>query len=87
MVIPHYTYLVLKMHGSRGVFSIRRDVKRGFDYDRESCETTGRLTASVELQELKQALAESTPRPGHARGQDIHPTGGHTQQDDSVVRG
>jgi hypothetical protein len=59
MVIPHYTYLVLKMVGPRGVISIRGDVKRAFDCDRESCETADRLTTSVELQELKQALAES----------------------------
>jgi hypothetical protein len=35
MVIPHYTYLVLMMSGPRGVISIRGDIKRAFDYDRE----------------------------------------------------
>jgi hypothetical protein len=59
MTIPHYAYLVLKMPGSCGVISIRGDVKRAFDYDRESCETMDRLLASIELQELKQALAKS----------------------------
>jgi hypothetical protein len=59
MVIPHYTYLVLNMPGPCGVISIRGDVKRAFNYDRESCETADRLTVSAELQELKQALAES----------------------------
>jgi hypothetical protein len=88
MAIPHYAYLVLKMSGLRGIISIRGDVKQAFDYDRESCETANRLMASTELQELKQALVESPPpRPGHARGQDLHPTGGHTQQDDSIVHG
>jgi hypothetical protein len=53
MVIPHYTYLVLKMLGPRGIISIRRDIKWAFDCDKESCETAGRLTASAELQELK----------------------------------
>jgi hypothetical protein len=53
MMIPHYAYLVLKMPGPRGVISIRGDVKRSFDCDRESCETTDRLTVSAELQELK----------------------------------
>jgi hypothetical protein len=88
MAIPHYAYLVLKMPGSRGIISIRGDVKRVFDCDRESCETADRLLASAELQELKQALAKSPPRPGHARGQDfqdVHPAGGHTQQDNPVV--
>jgi hypothetical protein len=59
MAIPHYAYLVLKMPGPRGILSIRGDVKRAFDCDRETCETADRLTASTELQELKQALAAS----------------------------
>jgi hypothetical protein len=63
MVIPHYTYLVLKMPGSHGVISIRGDVKQPFDYDRESCEIADRLMASTELQELKKALAEFHPNP------------------------
>jgi hypothetical protein len=70
MAISHYAYIVLKMPGSCGVISIRGDVKRAFDYDRESCETADRLLASVELQELKQAFAKP-PRPGYARGQDF----------------
>jgi hypothetical protein len=77
MVIPFYAYLVLKMPGLRGIFSIRGDVKRAFDCDRESCEIVDKLMALTELQELKQALVESPPRPCHARGhdlQDIHPT-------------
>jgi hypothetical protein len=37
MAIPHYAYLVLKMPGSHGVISIRGDVKRAYDYDKESC--------------------------------------------------
>jgi hypothetical protein len=61
MVIPYYAYLVLKMSGPRGVISIRGDIKWAFDYDRESCETVDRFTASIELQDLKQALAESSP--------------------------
>jgi hypothetical protein len=59
MAILHYTYLVLKMPGPRGAISIRGDVKRAFDCDRESCEMIDRLTTSVELQDLNQALAES----------------------------
>jgi hypothetical protein len=63
MAIRHYTYLVLKMPGPCGVISIRGDIKRAFDYDRESCETADRLTTSVELQDLKQALAKSPLNP------------------------
>jgi hypothetical protein len=50
--IRHYAYLVLKIPGSRDVISIKGDIKRAFDYDRESCETADKLTVSVELQEL-----------------------------------
>jgi hypothetical protein len=59
--IPHYTYLVLKMPGPHGVISIRGDIKRAYDCDKESCEMTDRLTASAELRELKESMAESPP--------------------------
>jgi hypothetical protein len=59
MAIPYYTYLVLKMLGPCGVISIRGDIKRAFDYDRESCEIIDKLMAFVELPELKQALVVS----------------------------
>jgi hypothetical protein len=49
MAILHYAYLVLKLPGLRGVISIRGDVKRAYDYDKESCEMADRLTASTEL--------------------------------------
>jgi hypothetical protein len=52
MLIPQYVYLVLKMPGPCGVISIRGYVKRAFDCDRESYETTDRLTAFAELQDL-----------------------------------
>jgi hypothetical protein len=63
MAILHYGYLVLKMLGPCGIISIRGDVKRAFDCDSDSCETVDILRASTELQELKQALAESPPPP------------------------
>jgi hypothetical protein len=56
---PTFAYLVLKMSRPRGVISIRGDVKQAFHYDRESCEIADRLMEFAELQELKQALAES----------------------------
>jgi hypothetical protein len=61
VAIPHYAYLVLKMLGLRGVISIRGDIKRAFDCNRESCVIADRLMTSTEHQELKQALAESPP--------------------------
>jgi hypothetical protein len=59
IVIPHYAYMVLKMQGPHGVIFIRGDIKQAFDCDIESCEIADRLIVSVELQDLKQALAES----------------------------
>jgi hypothetical protein len=63
MTILHYVYLVLKMPGPHGVISIRGDVKRVFDYDRESCEIVDRLMTSAKLRDLKQALTEFPPPP------------------------
>jgi hypothetical protein len=66
MAIPHYTYLVLKMPGPHGVISIRGDVKRAYDCDKESCEMADRLITSMELRELKESLVESPLGPGLA---------------------
>jgi hypothetical protein len=38
MAIPHYAYMVLKMPGPHGVMSIKGDVKRAYDCNKESCE-------------------------------------------------
>jgi hypothetical protein len=59
MAIPHYAYLVLKMPGPHGVISITGDVKGAYDCDKESYKIANRLVASVELKELKEALAKS----------------------------
>jgi hypothetical protein len=92
MKIPHYAYLVLKMPGLHGVISVRRDIKRAYNCDKENYETADRLTASIVLQELKKVLTKSPPPsgPSHARGQDIqdvHSSGGLTQQDGSAFPG
>jgi hypothetical protein len=71
MEIPHYTYFILKMPGPRGVISIRGDVKRAFNCDRESCEIADRLMASAELWDSKQALAMPPLGPDHAWSQDF----------------
>jgi hypothetical protein len=64
MAILHYSYLVLKMPGPRGVISIRGDIKRAYHCDKESYEMANRLTSSRELREPKESLAESPPPPG-----------------------
>jgi hypothetical protein len=61
MANPLYAYLVLKMPGPCGVISMKGDIKRAYDCDREICEMADRLIASAELQELKESLVESPP--------------------------
>jgi hypothetical protein len=63
MTILHYAYLVLKMPGPHRVISVRGDVKRAYDCDKESCEMANRLSASTTLRELKESLVESPPDP------------------------
>jgi hypothetical protein len=63
MAIPHYAYMVLMMPEPHDVISVIGDVKRAYDCDKESCETANRIASSVELQELKKALAKSQLEP------------------------
>jgi hypothetical protein len=91
MAIPHYAYLVLNMPRLYGAISIKGDIKRAYDYDRESCEMADRLMASAMLQELKKALVESPPpwtksclRPKPPRRPSRQ---GLTQQNDLVIHG
>jgi hypothetical protein len=58
MAIPHYAYLVLKMAGPNIIISIKGDVKRSYDCERESCETADRIITPAKLQEVKKALVE-----------------------------
>nr|AAT94049.1 putative polyprotein [Oryza sativa Japonica Group] len=38
MAVPHYTYIMMKMPGPRGVLSLRSDIKQAVTCDKESCE-------------------------------------------------
>nr|CAE05311.2 OSJNBa0056L23.9 [Oryza sativa Japonica Group] len=38
MAVPHYTYMMMKMPGPRGVLSLRSDIKQAVTCDKESCE-------------------------------------------------
>jgi hypothetical protein len=89
MVTHHYAYLVLKMLGPNRVITIRQDVKRAYNYERESCKIAEALLASVELQDPKKVMAEYPPPGlGHAQVkdfEDVHPVEGQAQQDHPVV--
>jgi hypothetical protein len=77
MAIPYYTYLVLKMPRPHGIISIRGDVKRAYDCDRESCEMADRLSVR-RAPRIEEGLGRVPLRPNHAQGQDlqeVHPAG------------
>ncbi len=38
MAVPHYTYMMMKMPGLRGIISLRSDIKQAITCDKESCE-------------------------------------------------
>jgi hypothetical protein len=38
MAVPHYTYMMMKMPGPRGVLSLRSDIKQAVTCDKESCD-------------------------------------------------
>ena len=40
MVVPHYTYMMMKLPGPNGIISLRGDVRRSYSYDQESCTLT-----------------------------------------------
>ena len=83
MAIPHYTYLVLKMPRPAGVITLRGDVKKAYECDRENCDMADVMEASLELAKELQAAAESSreldlPTPKNAKT-DIQPEGALTQ--------
>ena len=57
--VADYTYLVLKMSGPAGVITLRGDVKRAYECDRESCDMADITVASLELAKELQTIAES----------------------------
>nr|CAE02263.2 OSJNBb0049I21.2 [Oryza sativa Japonica Group] len=38
MAVPHYTYMMMKMPGLRGVLTLRSDIKQAVTCDKESCD-------------------------------------------------
>jgi hypothetical protein len=58
MAVPHYTYLMLKMPGPRGVIPLRSDIRLAFSCDKESCDLAQSYEKSVGRQEIR--LAAST---------------------------
>jgi hypothetical protein len=62
MVVPHYTYLVLKMPSLAGVLSLQGDLKISFDCDTEAVElaaTNQVPNAMIEIYATSKKLAPS----------------------------
>ncbi|XP_066391817.1 uncharacterized protein [Miscanthus floridulus] len=58
MAVPNYTYLKLKMSGSREVITIGTSFQHAYEYEVESCSHTIAVVASKELATLREEVAE-----------------------------
>jgi hypothetical protein len=61
MVVPHYTYLVLKMPSTTGVLSLQGDLKISFDYDTEAVELAAIIQVPNAIMEIYAALKKLAP--------------------------
>jgi hypothetical protein len=61
MVVPHYTYLVLKMPSPAGVLSPQGDFKISFDCDTEAVELAATNQVPNAMMEIYAALKKLAP--------------------------
>jgi len=61
MVMPHYVYLLLKMSGNTGVLSLRGDLLKSFECDKEAILNASSIRAPSSIDE--------------SRGPDLHDVG------------
>nr|AAV43881.1 putative polyprotein [Oryza sativa Japonica Group] len=62
MAVPHYTYMMMKMPGPRGVISLWSDIKQAVTCDKESCEMAQIRESTLAREEIR--LAASTASEG-----------------------
>src|SRR5512133_870022 len=62
MAVPHYTYMMMKMPGPRGVISLRSDIKQAVTCDKKSCEMAQIREIMLAREEIR--LAASTASEG-----------------------
>nr|AAN64455.1 putative GAG-POL precursor [Oryza sativa Japonica Group]ABF97057.1 retrotransposon protein, putative, Ty3-gypsy subclass, expressed [Oryza sativa Japonica Group] len=62
MAVPHYTYMMMKMLGPRGVISLRSDIKQAIICDKESYEVAQTREITLAREEIR--LAASTASEG-----------------------
>jgi hypothetical protein len=61
MVVPHYTYLVLKMPSPAGVLTLQGDLKVSYDYDTEAVELTATNQVPNVMMEIFAASKKLAP--------------------------
>src|SRR5438128_3504606 len=57
MVVPHYTYMLMKLPGPNGVISLQGDVHRSYDCDQESCTLAENIRAKADRDSIRLAAA------------------------------
>nr|AAT44283.1 putative polyprotein [Oryza sativa Japonica Group] len=62
MAVPHYTYMMMKMPGPRGVISLRSDIKQAVTCDKESCEMAQTREVAIAREDIR--LAATTASEG-----------------------
>ena len=61
MAVPNYTYLKLKMPGSRGVITVGTSFQHAYECEVKSCSHAAVVVASKELATLREEVAKKTP--------------------------
>nr|ABA97550.1 retrotransposon protein, putative, Ty3-gypsy subclass [Oryza sativa Japonica Group] len=62
MAVPHYTYMMMKMPGPRGIISLRSDIKQAVTCDKESCEMAQTHEIAIAREDIR--LAATTASEG-----------------------
>jgi len=58
MAVPHYVYLLLKMPGNTGVHSLRGDLLKSFDCDKEAIDHAATIRVPSSVSEILAAAKE-----------------------------
>jgi hypothetical protein len=61
MVVPHYSYLVLKMPTEKGVLTVRGNVYTAYTCEEESFKVTEAIDLSIQMAEIVTQAAEIQP--------------------------
>ena len=58
MAVPHYVYLLLKMLGNKGVLSLRGDLLKSFECDKEAIDHASTIWVPSSVSEILAAAKE-----------------------------